>query len=95
MRALQLLRDAEHPDRFPRLVAASLPAEAERARGAKDVFHTFVIGVYFFPLLGGWLADRFFGKYKTIFWLSLVYCVGHACLAMFDTTAPVSTSGWD
>ena len=57
--------------------------EAERARGAKDVFHTFVIGVYFFPLLGGWLADRFFGKYNTVFWLSLVYCVGQACLAMF------------
>ena len=59
--------------------------EAERARGAKDVFHTFVIGVYFFPLLGGWLADRFFGKYNVIFWLSLVYCVGQACLAMFVT----------
>ena len=59
--------------------------EAERAAGAKDVFHTFVIGVYFFPLLGGWLADRFFGKYNTIFWLSLVYCVGQACLAMFVT----------
>jgi POT family proton-dependent oligopeptide transporter len=59
--------------------------EGERARGAKDVFHTFVIGVYFFPLLGGWLADRFFGKYHTIFWLSLVYCVGQACLAMFVT----------
>ena len=49
------------------------------------MFHTFVIGVYFFPLLGGWLADRFFGKYNTIFWLSLVYCVGQACLAMFVT----------
>ena len=59
--------------------------ESERARGAKDVFHTFVIGVYFFPLLGGWLADRFFGKYNTIFWLSLVYCAGQACLAMFVT----------
>jgi proton-dependent oligopeptide transporter, POT family len=59
--------------------------ESERARGAKDVFHTFVIGVYFFPLLGGWLADRFFGKYNTILWLSLVYCVGQACLAMFVT----------
>jgi proton-dependent oligopeptide transporter, POT family len=59
--------------------------EAERARGAKDVFHTFVIGVYFFPLLGGWLADRFFGKYNTILWLSLVYCAGQACLAMFVT----------
>src|SRR5512132_797210 len=59
--------------------------ESERAHGAKDVFHTFVIGVYFFPLLGGWLADRFFGKYNTVLWLSLVYCVGQACLAMFVT----------
>ena len=59
--------------------------EADRARGAKDVFHTFVIGVYFFPLLGGWLADRFFGKYNTIFWLSLVYCLGQGCLAAFVT----------
>ncbi len=59
--------------------------EAERAHRAKDVFHTFVIGVYFFPLLGGWLADRFFGKYNTVLWLSLVYCVGQACLAMFVT----------
>src|SRR3989440_12500118 len=50
---------------------AYLP-EADRGSAAKEVFHTFVIGVYFFPLLGGWLADRFFGKYNTIFWLSLV-----------------------
>ncbi|MFN2624091.1 MAG: oligopeptide:H+ symporter [Chthoniobacterales bacterium] len=63
---------------------ASLP-EAERAGAAKEVFHTFVIGVYFFPLLGGWLADRFFGKYNTILWLSLVYCAGQACLAFFVT----------
>lgn len=60
-----------------------LPA-ADRAGAAKDVFHTFVIGVYFFPLLGGWLADRFFGKYNTIFWLSLVYCTGHLCLAVSE-----------
>src|SRR3954467_15752995 len=63
---------------------AYLP-EAERGSAAKEVFHTFVIGVYFFPLLGGWIADRFFGKYNTIFWLSLVYCAGQACLAMFVT----------
>ncbi|MES2261514.1 MAG: oligopeptide:H+ symporter [Pseudomonadota bacterium] len=56
----------------------------DRASEAKHVFHTFVIGVYFFPLLGGWLADRYFGKYNTIFWLSLVYVCGHACLAIFE-----------
>jgi POT family proton-dependent oligopeptide transporter len=58
--------------------------EAQRGGEAKDVFHTFVIGVYLFPLLGGWLADRFWGKYNTILWVSLLYCVGHACLAIFD-----------
>ncbi len=58
--------------------------EGDRPGAAKDVFHTFVIGVYFFPLLGGWLADRFFGKYNTILWLSLVYCLGHLFLALFD-----------
>ncbi|HET7560984.1 MAG TPA: oligopeptide:H+ symporter [Rhodanobacteraceae bacterium] len=56
----------------------------ERGLAAKDVFHTFVIGVYFFPLLGGWIADRFWGKYHTVLWLSVVYVAGHACLALFD-----------
>ena len=58
--------------------------EAERAGIAKEVFHSFVIGVYFFPLLGGWLSDRYFGKYNTVLWFSLVYCAGHAMLAAFD-----------
>ncbi len=55
-----------------------------RAAEAKDIMHSFMIGVYFFPLLGGWLADRFFGKYHTILWFSLIYCVGHLCLALFE-----------
>ena len=60
-------------------------ASAEgRAGEAKDIMHSFMIGVYFFPLLGGWLADRFFGKYHTILCFSLVYCAGHLCLAMFE-----------
>ncbi|MBT1443229.1 oligopeptide:H+ symporter [Shewanella sp. JM162201] len=70
----------------PFLMTALLLSVPEhlRAGEAKDVFHSFVIGVYFFPLLGGWLADRFFGKYHTILWLSLLYCVGHAFLAVFE-----------
>ena len=62
--------------------------EADRAIAAKDVMHTFMMGVYFFPLLGGWVADRFIGKFNTIFWLSLVYCVGHLCLAVFEGHRP-------
>ncbi len=61
-----------------------LPQGPDREGAAKDIFHTFVIGVYFFPLLGGWLSDRYFGKYNTVLWFSLIYCAGHACLAMFD-----------
>ena len=57
---------------------------AERAGIAKDIFHTFVIGVYFFPLLGGWISDRFFGKYNTVMWLSMVYVIGHGFLAFFE-----------
>jgi POT family proton-dependent oligopeptide transporter len=65
----------------------AVPENLRKAE-AKEVFHTFVIGVYFFPLLGGWLADRFFGKYPTIFWFSIVYCAGHACLAIFENSIP-------
>ncbi|NLB14625.1 MAG: POT family MFS transporter, partial [Gammaproteobacteria bacterium] len=66
------------------VLLAYLPAGPERDGAAKDIFHTFVIGVYFFPLLGGWLSDRFFGKYNTVLWFSLIYCAGHACLALFE-----------
>ncbi len=65
------------------LLLQEMTAEG-RASEAKDIMHSFMIGVYFFPLLGGWLADRFFGKYHTILWFSLVYCAGHACLALFE-----------
>jgi POT family proton-dependent oligopeptide transporter len=66
------------------LLLQYVPDEEARKLAAKDVFHTFVMGVYFFPLLGGWLADRFFGKYNTILWFSVVYCGGHGCLALFE-----------
>jgi proton-dependent oligopeptide transporter, POT family len=60
-----------------------VPDKELRELEAKDIFHTFVMGVYFFPLLGGWLSDRFFGKFNTILWFSLIYCAGQGCLAFF------------
>ena len=57
--------------------------ESDRPGAAKDVFHIFVIGVYFFPLLGGWIADRILGKYHTVLYFSLLYCIGQFCLALF------------
>ena len=61
----------------------SLPV-ADRAPRAKEIFHLFAMAVYFTPLFGGYLADRHWGKYRTILWLSLVYSAGHALLAAFD-----------
>ena len=47
--------------------------------------HQFVGAVYFLPVLGGILADGFLGKYRTIFYLSIVYCFGHLALSLDDT----------
>jgi POT family proton-dependent oligopeptide transporter len=65
------------------LLKNQIPAQAERESMAKATFHLFVFGVYFTPLLGGFLADRFLGKYRTVLYISLLYCAGHACLALF------------
>jgi POT family proton-dependent oligopeptide transporter len=51
---------------------------------ATEVVHTFVAGVYALPMVGALIADRLLGKYRTILWLSLFYCFGHACLALFE-----------
>ena len=48
---------------------------------ATERVHLFNSAVYFTPFLGALLADVFVGKYRTIIWLSLVYCLGHAALA--------------
>ncbi len=60
---------------------------------AKTVYHLFTASAYFFPILGAIMADVFWGKYKTILWISLMYCVGHGCLALMDI-GPV-TGLWD
>ena len=48
---------------------------------AVEHFHQFASWVYFTPLIGALIADVFLGKYRTILWLSIVYCLGHAALA--------------
>lgn len=51
---------------------------------ANETTHFFVSLAYALPFLGGLIADWFFGKYKVIIYISLVYCAGHLCLALFD-----------
>jgi POT family proton-dependent oligopeptide transporter len=52
---------------------------------AKAYFHYFVAATYLTPLLGGWIADRFWGRYRTILWISFAYVLGHAVLALWET----------
>lgn len=61
----------------------ALQAAAEAAANEKT--HLFVSLAYVMPVLGALLADCLFGRYRVILTLSLVYCLGHLCLALFDT----------
>src|SRR5688500_10023445 len=60
---------------------------------ATEVAHLFMTAVYFLPLAGGWLADRYLGRYRTILFLSLFYCLGHGMLALFEGTRAGLYSG--
>jgi POT family proton-dependent oligopeptide transporter len=55
-----------------------------KERSIED-YHLFSAACYLLPLLGAFLSDRFLGKYKTIMSLSLVYCLGHFILALYET----------
>jgi len=52
---------------------------------AEANYHFFVMACYLTPLAGGWLADRLWGRYRVIVWLSLGYVLGHATIAAFET----------
>lgn len=51
---------------------------------ATEVMHLFMGVCYLLPLAGSYIADRFWGRYKTILYLSLFYCLGHATLSIFE-----------
>jgi POT family proton-dependent oligopeptide transporter len=62
------------------------PALTQSANAlANEKTHLFNTLVYFLPVLGGIVADWYLGKYKTILYLSFVYCIGNAFLAFFHT----------
>ncbi len=63
--------------------STATPEQLAAARAkSTEVVHLFVAGVYAFPLIGAVLSDRLLGKFKVIFWVSLIYCLGHAVLAV-------------
>ena len=53
---------------------------------AKSVYHLFVLWTYGLGIMGALLSDGWLGKYRTIIWLSLVYCAGHVALSLPDTS---------
>ena len=60
---------------------------------ATELVHLFKASAYFFPILGAMVADIFWGKYKTILLISLMYCLGHGSLALMDLGP--KTGLWD
>lgn len=59
-------------------------ALAQSKDRATTIIHLFVFAVYFVPLLGAYVSDRLWGRYKTILYISLFYCLGHGVLATSD-----------
>ncbi len=68
------------------LILYMVNALAMSESAAVEVAHLFTALIYVLPLLGAWIADRFLGRYKTILYVSLFYCLGHGVLAMADLT---------
>jgi len=61
---------------------------------ATAVAHLFMAGVYAFPMIGAILSDRLLGKYKVILWVSLIYCAGHAVLAVAGRYGTMGDYQW-
>ena len=68
-----------------KLMGASGVKEVMNPEQANTVFHLFVMSAYLFPILGAIIADAWWGKYRTIMVLSVVYCLGHLALAIDET----------
>jgi len=56
--------------------------EKAAAGKATSRIHLFFAGCYAFPMIGAILSDRLLGKYRTILWLSVVYMIGNASVAL-------------
>lgn len=52
---------------------------------ASMIMHGFIAACYFMPLLGGFLSDRFFGKYWTIVLFCVPYILGHVIIGIEQT----------
>ncbi|EGW31234.1 uncharacterized protein SPAPADRAFT_56124 [Spathaspora passalidarum NRRL Y-27907] len=58
--------------------------------GASALSYFFQFWCYVTPILGGWIADTYWGKYKTIFYFCILYIIG--IFILFITSLPSITS---
>lgn len=52
---------------------------------ATMIYHVFICFVYFFPLFGAIVSDSWLGKYRTIFYVSIIYAIGQLILSASAT----------
>lgn len=53
---------------------------------AKKLVHDWKSLTYLLPLIGAFVADRYWGRYRTILWISFAYCAGHALMSATEGT---------
>ncbi len=68
-----------------------LTAEADAK--ANEMSHLFVTLAYFMPLVGAIMADWFFGKYRVILFVSIVYTFGHFMLSVSGSSYTIFSMG--
>jgi len=56
--------------------------------------HAFTMGAYATTVLGGWLSDAILGKFRTIFYVSQIYCVGSALLSLTAFPNFIDSGTW-
>ncbi len=69
----------------------SLTAEADAK--ANEMSHLFVTLAYFMPLVGAIMADWFFGKYRVILFVSIIYTFGHFMLSVSGSSYTLFSIG--
>ncbi|XP_064465951.1 peptide transporter family 1-like isoform X2 [Ornithodoros turicata] len=57
---------------------------------AKSTYHIFSMACYFTPVFGAMLADSYLGKFRTIFYISIIYAIGNVTLAVAATPSFVN-----
>ncbi|XP_024395190.1 uncharacterized protein [Physcomitrium patens] len=46
-----------------------------------ELVHLFIVACYATPILGAFISDCYWGKYRTVLYLSMVYCIGNWLMA--------------